>query len=51
MAKHNAEKQEGHGIHNGIKHPSVESVRDAKHDPKPQKAAMGDRRASTYQEK
>jgi hypothetical protein len=51
MAKTNPLPQEGKGIHNGRKHPDVESVRDAKHNPKPKVAAIGDFRASTGQEK
>ena len=51
MAKHNAEKQEGPGIHSGRKHPSVEAVRDAKHNPQPKVTALGQFRDSTGQEK
>jgi hypothetical protein len=51
MAKVNVFPQEARGRHSGVTHPEAEKVVDARHDPKPQKAAMGDRRASTYQEK
>lgn len=45
------EQASGAGKHSGRQHPPAQKVVDAKHDPAPQKAALSQRKASTYQNK